>query len=137
MAMTVLFLALAAVSSDEAEIRAVLTAQQAAWNRGDIPAFMQGYENSPEILFAGKNGVTRGYQQVLDNYRRRYPNREAMGTLKFTAISFEMLGSTHAKLVGKFELERNAADGGAASGYFTLIFRKIGGSWKIVHDHTS
>ncbi len=124
-------------SGDEAAIRQVLAAQQDAWNRADVVAFMTGYKNSPDIAFAGKAGVTRGYQAVLDNYRKRYPGKAAMGTLRFTILEVTPLGASHAKVIGKFELQRDAAGGGDASGYFTLIFEKTTGGWKIIHDHTS
>ena len=37
-------------SADEAEIRAAIQTQSDAWNRADIPAFMQTYEDSPDHL---------------------------------------------------------------------------------------
>src|SRR5579864_5573501 len=66
-------------------VRAVLAAQQAAWNRGDVDAFMLGYEASDATTFVGA-AITKGYRQVLENYRRRYPTREKMGQLTFSAI---------------------------------------------------
>jgi len=61
------------------EIRAVLTTQQQAWNRGDIPAFLEGYWNSPELTFAGSDGIVRGYDGLLERYRRSYPDKAHMG----------------------------------------------------------
>ena len=57
--------------SAEDAVRAVLAAQQTAWNAGDVEAFMSGYESSDATTFVGAT-ITRGYRQVLDNYRRRY-----------------------------------------------------------------
>ena len=61
-----------AATEDQA-IRQVLERQQAAWNRGDIRAFMEGYENSPDTTFVGA-AVTRGYRPVLDDYIKRAPD---------------------------------------------------------------
>ena len=43
----------AAAAADETEIRAAINAQSEAWNRADIPAFMQSYEDSPDTTFIG------------------------------------------------------------------------------------
>src|SRR5215210_4246650 len=69
-----------------AAVRAVLDAQIAAWNRGDIEAFMGGYRRSPETVFISGDSLTRGWQTVLDRYKRSYDTREKMGTLSFLEI---------------------------------------------------
>src|ERR1700752_1451879 len=67
--------------ADAAAVMAVLSEQQAAWNRADIEGFMKGYWHSDSLMFISSNGVTRGWQQTLDNYRKAYPGKAAMGTL--------------------------------------------------------
>jgi uncharacterized protein (TIGR02246 family) len=130
------FAAAAFAAGEEGTIREVLERQQAAWNRGDVAAFMEGYENSPDTTFVGTT-VTRGYQQVLERYRQRYPNRDAMGELTFSEIEVHRLGPGHAWAMGRFALKRNAAGGGDASGRFTLLLKKTKAGWKIILDHTS
>jgi ketosteroid isomerase-like protein len=127
---TLLFLAMAAPAPQEAAIKKVLSDQTSAWNRGDIEAFMQGYENSPETTFIGKT-VQHGWQQVLDNYRVRYPTREAMAQLNFSDLSVKMLGENYASVTGRFHLSTGA------EGIFSLVFRKTPAGWKIILDHTS
>jgi uncharacterized protein (TIGR02246 family) len=130
--------ALLRAQSESAEdaVRAVLAAQQTAWNRGDVDAFMSGYESSDSTTFVGAT-ITRGYRQVLENYRRRYPTKEKMGRLTFSSIEVTPLGAEFASVIGKFHLERTAEAGGPASGIFTLLFRKTASGWKIILDHTS
>jgi uncharacterized protein (TIGR02246 family) len=123
-------------AGDEDAIRQVLAQQQEAWNRGDIPAFMQGYEDSPSTTFVGA-AVTRGYQPVLKNYEKRYPTRDAMGALTFSELEIHSMGAEYASVLGRFSLKRNAAGGGDRNGRFTLILRKTKSGWKIIHDHTS
>src|SRR6476646_6813418 len=53
-----------------AAIESVLSSQQAAWNRGDIPAFLTGYWNSPDLTFAGSDGMVRGYDGLLARYNK-------------------------------------------------------------------
>jgi ketosteroid isomerase-like protein len=125
-----------AVSSDRSaqSIRAVLTSQQAAWNRGDIPAFLGGYWNSPELTFAGSDGIVRGYDGVLARYRKSYPDRMAMGELDFSGLEIRPLGPEAALLLGHWHLRRQAGDVG---GVFSLVFKRFPEGWRIIHDHTS
>ena len=119
------------------EIRALLQTSAAAWNRGDLPAFASDYEDSPQTTFIGSEVVRGGTQAILERYRKRYPSREAMGTLTFSEIDVRPLATGVALATGKFQLKRTAAGGGDASGRFTLVLRKTAAGWKIIHDHTS
>jgi len=132
-----LFLALPLLAaSPESDIRGVMDAQVAAWNRGDIPGFMAGYDDSESTTFVGAT-VLKGHAQVLEGYKKRYPTRESMGTLKFSGLEIRPLGPDHAVVIGHFHLDRSGAGGGEASGIFTLIFQKAKGEWKIILDHSS
>ena len=137
----VFFVALAASflawgETPEGEIRKVLEKQVADWNRGDVKAFMDGYETSAQTTFVGKS-VTKGHAQVLADYRKRYPTKENMGTLRFEINEIRLLGPEHASVLGKFFLTRSASGGGDKDGVFTLVFKKTGLGWKIILDHTS
>ena len=120
--------------ADFATIRTSILKQQADWNRGDIPAFMEVYWKSENLQFIGANGITKGWQQTLDNYKRRYPDRDAMGQLTFGIASMEKLSKKSVFLVGTWDLKRK---NDAPGGYFTLIWKKIKGKWVITADHTS
>jgi hypothetical protein len=37
-------------------------------------------------MFIGKSGITYGWQKTLDNYKKGYPDKEAMGKLHFTLL---------------------------------------------------
>jgi ketosteroid isomerase-like protein len=123
-------------ATSEDEIRTVLDDQTAAWNRGDIPAFMAGYLESESTTFVSDT-VTRGHAKVLARYLQRYPTREKMGTLQFSGVEVKMLGSGYASVLGRFHLTRAAEAGGDATGLFTLLFQKTPAGWKIILDHTS
>lgn len=115
-------------------VRAVLDAQVAAWNRGDIDAFMSGYEQSAQTVFISGDTLTRGWQTVLDRYKKNYDSRDKMGTLAFTDLEIKPLSEFYAVATGRFQLTR-AED--MPHGRFTLIFRRTATGWRIVHDHTS
>jgi ketosteroid isomerase-like protein len=133
---------LARAASPDAEIRTALTAQIDAWNRADIPGFMQAYEDSTETTFIGAT-LRKGYQPILERYRQNYSTREQMGTLTFTELDVRLLpsscgGTEYAIATGKFHLARTQH--GAATkddGIFSLVWRKGPKGWKIVLDHTS
>jgi beta-aspartyl-peptidase (threonine type) len=115
-------------------IMAVLRQQAAAWNRGDLDGFMKGYWNSPDLTFAGSGGITRGWQPVLERYKKNYPDRQAMGHLDFSELELRPLGNEAALVVGRWHLERSSEQLG---GVFTLLFESFPEGWRIIHDHTS
>ena len=119
---------------DPAAIRQVLETQQSAWNRGDIPTFLEGYWKSPELTFSGSSGIVRGYDGVLDRYNKSYPDRQAMGELQFSGLEIRMVGPDAALVLGKWHLKRSTGDVG---GVFTLVFQRFSTGWRIIHDHTS
>ena len=116
------------------EIRALLLAQQEAWNRADIDRFMNGYARGESTVFVSGDEVTRGWQTVRDRYLKRYGDRTKMGTLTFSNLEIEQLAADSAIALGRWELKR-ATDN--PRGRFTLIFRRTPDGWRIVHDHTS
>lgn len=115
------------------DIVAVMSAQSAAWNGGDIEGFMQGYWNSDRLVFVSSR-VTRGWRPTLENYKRSYPSKEAMGTLTFSDLEVTVLSKDAAVVLGSWSLQREKDN---PKGKFTLIFRKFKDGWRIVHDHTS
>ena len=115
-------------------IRTVLTAQQTAWNRGDIPSFLEGYWNSPELTFAGSDGIVWGYDGLFERYRKTYPDQSAMGELLFSDLETRILSPDAALVLGHWHLKRARGDVG---GVFTLVFRRFPTGWRIIHDHTS
>jgi uncharacterized protein (TIGR02246 family) len=138
-----LFVPLASSNSSEsedtkegviAEIRAVLSKQQEAWNHCDIDGFMNGYERAETTVFVSGDEVTRGWQTVRNRYYKKYGDRAKMGTLTFSDLEIEPLGPDSAVALGRWDLKR-ANDN--PHGRFTLVFRHTPDGWRIVHDHTS
>ena len=117
-----------------AAVRAVIEAQAAAWNRGDVAGYMEGYAKEDSTTFVSGDTITRGWQTVHDRYKSRYETREKMGTLDFSELEFKPLSEFYIMATGRWRLTR-AAD--TPRGRFTLIFRRTNAGWRIVHDHTS
>ena len=121
-------------TGDEQTIRAALEEQRIAWNSGDINRFMGTYWQSDSLMFVGKSGVTYGWKNTLDNYKKGYPDTASMGKLDFDILEVKRLSENYFFVVGKWHLTRSI---GNVGGHFTLLFRKIKNKWVIVADHSS
>jgi ketosteroid isomerase-like protein len=133
-AFVLIALSVSAHATPASEITAVLTAQSAAWNRGDIDAFMQSYAQIDTLSFASGGKVTLGWRPTLDGYKKRYPDKAAMGTLTFTAIEITELAPDAAIAFGRWKLTREKD---TPHGLFTLTLKKTSAGWRIIQDHTS
>ena len=123
-------------SQQELDVIKVLLKQEAAWNRGDIDTFAEGYKNSPDTLFINSQ-IQRGYSGMLAAYHHNYPTQEAMGQLTFSELEVHPIDENVAVCIGKFRLDRSKKNGGNAEGIFSLVFEKTDKGWKIIVDHTT
>lgn len=127
-------------ATPEANIRALLDAQLAAWNVGDLERFMEGYWRSPQLTFFSAGRKLEGWDATIDRYRKTYQAEgKEMGKTTFSDLDVQILGPEGAVVRGRWRLVQS--DGKELGGLFTLIFRKFKdgpfGGWKIIHDHTS
>ncbi|HEX4591767.1 MAG TPA: nuclear transport factor 2 family protein, partial [Gemmataceae bacterium] len=122
-------------SAEAVAVRAVLDAQVTAWNRGDLDGFMAGYWKDERLTFFSGDVITRGWQKTYERYRKRYQaDGKEMGRLEFREVQIESVGTEAAFARGRWQLTMK--DGSTPNGLFTLLFRRIDGQWRIVHDHT-
>lgn len=124
----------AKATETERAIVALLTAQSAAWNRGDLEAFMAGYAQTDDLRFASGGSVTYGWRATLERYQKSYPDKATMGTLAFSEIVVTELAPDAALAFGRWELTREKDK---PSGLFTLTLKKTAAGWRVVQDHTS
>ena len=120
-------------AKDLTTIRAVLDAQVAAWNRGDVDEYMAGYARNDDTMFVGAE-VTRGWTKVRDRYKAKYDTRAKMGTLTFSDVDLRPFGKDDVVVTGAWKLTRDAD---TPHGRFTLIFHRLKEGWRIVYDHSS
>ena len=109
----------------------VMKDQEIAWNNGNLEGFMQGYWKSDSLKFYGSNGLTKGWQNTLDNYKRGYPTKAETGTLNFVINDVSKIEGNNYWVMGEYHLKR---DVGNADGVFIIIFKMINGKWKIIAD---
>jgi uncharacterized protein (TIGR02246 family) len=125
----------AARADDAADIRKVFDEQVAAWNKGDLVGFMKGYWNSKDLTFVSGKDITRGWEETLERYKKRYQSEgKEMGKLAFSDLDVRVLAPGVALVTGKFELTLSKE---TLTGRYTLIVKKLEEGWRIVHDHTS
>ena len=118
-------------NEDRTAILSVLKLQEKAWSENDLEGFMQGYWKSDSLKFYGSSGLTRGWQQTLDNYKKGYPTKAHSGSLTFKINDISKIDEGAYWVMGEYFLTRDVGD---ASGVFLIIFKKIKGEWKIVAD---
>ncbi|RCH54838.1 DUF4440 domain-containing protein [Mucilaginibacter hurinus] len=121
-------------AQDNRDILSVLETQSVAWNRGDLDGFMSFYAKSDSLLFVGKRGPVYGWQKIYDRYKSSYPDKEAMGALRYNIINIKFIDNKNVFVLGGWEVKSN---NNTLEGYFTLMMQQIDGLWKIVSDHTS
>jgi beta-aspartyl-peptidase (threonine type) len=119
----------------EVEIRQLLSEQVAAWNRGDLTGYMSGYWNSAELTFFSGASENGGWKPMLERYRRHYRNAAEMGRLEFGNVRIETFDDETAVARGRWRLK--LPNGSTRTGLFTLMLRRFGEGWRIVHDHSS
>lgn len=127
-------LTLNSMAQSQQAILKVLETQRISWNEGDIEKFMGTYWKSDSLLFIGQSGPKYGWQTTLDNYRKSYPDKAAMGVLSFDIKEVRFITPADAFVLGAWHLQRVKDQ---PHGYFTLLLKKINGEWKIVSDHSS
>lgn len=131
MASTLCIRAQTTETEDKEAILAVMNIQEKAWSNYDLEGFMQGYWKNDSLKFYGSRGLTRGWQQTLDNYKKSYPTKDDTDTLSFTIDDISKVSEGNYCVMGQYHLKRNVGD---ANGVFIIIFKKIDGEWKIVAD---
>ncbi len=125
---------------DRAAIVGLLREQQAAWNRGDLEAFLRGYDRSPDLVFTAGAEIRRGFDETRARYLARYGGADGaagghrMGRLEFADLEVRMLGRDGAVVLGRWRVTQSPERG---EGVFTLALLRTRAGWRIVHDHTS
>jgi ketosteroid isomerase-like protein len=118
-------------AEDTSAILSVMKLQEQAWSANDLEGFMQGYWKNDSLKFYGSSGLTKGWQQTLDNYKHAYPTKEQSGKLTFKINDISKIDDGSYFVMGEYYLERSV---GNTNGVFIIIFKKIAGEWKIVAD---
>ena len=123
--------------SPETQVATLLRMQAEAWSRGDLEAFTSVYAEDAAFLTA--DGLTRGRRDVLERYRKRYPNAAAMGKLTLEVIETRVFppgkDAAGVSVAARWRLEYpGQADRKTAEGSTLIVLRRTAKSWEIVQD---
>lgn len=122
-------------ASVRAQITAMMTRSAAAWNRGDLDAFMSDYEPDNSTTYIGRTGVLHGRAAIRQVYAPRFAPGGVRDSLSFQNIEVDVLAPDVANVIAYYVLSRG--DSTVARGPTSLVMRKSDGRWRIVHDHSS
>src|SRR5262249_31344071 len=118
-----LLVAPVAVADDDKDVRKLLDDQNVAWNKGDLVGFMNGYWKSKDLTFVSGKDVTRGWDETLERYKKRYQAEgKEMGKLTFSDVEVRLLADGLALVTGKWELELSKEKVG---GRYSLVLKKL------------
>lgn len=123
------------LAAARAEITAMMNRSAAAWNRGDLDAFVADYEDSPGTTYIGRRGIVRGRAAIRAVYAPRFAPGTARDSLSFENTEVDLLAPGVANVISWYRLARG--DSTTASGPTSLVMRRSDGRWRIVHDHSS
>ena len=119
--------------ADTTGLTGVLLKSAEDWNRGNLAAFMDSYDDSATMM--SHHGLI-GKDSMMIHYRETYfRDGAARQQLSFDQFHVLPLAGEYVLLTGRFTLSGNAMP--AISGWFSLTCVRRKSGWKIVHDHTS
>ncbi len=120
---------------DRAAVVDLIQRQQAAWNRGDLAAYMEGYARTPELVFTSGGKIRRGFDEAYSAYQKRYgQDKSGMGQLAFEILGIQSVGADGAIVLGRWKLTETP---NAGSGVFSVVLERRPEGWRVIHDHTS
>lgn len=116
-------------------VEADLDSSASAWNRGDLDGFLESYLQDPATTYIGSSGLVLGFEGIRDRYAPSFREDAARDSLRFEDLRVRPLGDSTALALGHYVLHR--ADSVTSTGIFTLVLKRAGEDWMIVHDHSS
>ena len=118
-----------------AEIESMFRRAAAAWNRGDLDAFMSDYLDSERTTYVGGRGLLRGREQIRAAYAPRFAPGAQRDSLSFEGLEVDLLAPGVAHALAFYVLARG--DSVTMRGPTSLVLLELDGRWRIVHDHSS
>ncbi len=120
------------------EVNDVLKSQILAWSRGDIDGFMEGYIKDSTVRFITGKKVKSSWLQILNDYKKGYPTKDAMGNLNFLLDEVRWLDSSAglSQVIGRWQVVQLTKSADTLSGRFSLIFKSTHQGPRIAVDCT-
>lgn len=119
----------------QSAVRSMLDESAAAWNDGRIDGFMDDYLVAPTTTYIGGPGLIIGYDGIRERYAPLFEPGAERDSLRFESLRVRGLGPMYGLATARWVLHRDGVVTG--SGPFTLVVRRTGTGWQIIHDHSS
>ncbi len=106
--------------------------------KADVKAVTSVYWNSPKLSLFNNNGtVTKGWEQLRLNRESSYKDIKDV-KLDVRDLAVTMLGRDGAVVTCLWSQSQTyKGTPEAATGRMTLVFKRVGTDWKVIHLHTS
>ncbi len=125
----------AELATARAEIAATLAHGARAWNAGNLDVFMSDYVPDTSTTYVTPRGVLHGVPAIGAVYAARFAPGARRDSLHFEGMEVDLLTPDLANTIAYYVLARG--DSVTARGPTSLVMRRSGGRWRIVHDHSS
>jgi uncharacterized protein (TIGR02246 family) len=125
-----------ASASIQQQLAGAMAQSAAAWNRGDLDAFLAVYKDDAHTAFMAPT-ITYGLPDIKARYARTYfKDGKPKAQLSYDDLKFRMLGSDYVLMTGRWHLVAADSDK-KQDGYYSLIWQRTPAGWRIIHDHSS
>jgi len=119
----------------ERSIEAMLHRSADAWNRGDLDGFMASYADGASTSLMTVDGPVNGRVEIRELYAPRFVPGATRDSLRLENLNVRPLPPLIGIVTGRYVLYR--AGTVTDSGWFSVVVRRAGDGWRIVHDHSS
>ncbi len=118
-----------------AAVRKALDEQVNAWNSGDLEKAMSYYWNSPEMLWISKAGIQKGYQPVLEDFKKEFTDTSRMGTYSYESLHMGEIANDAVYFVIRWQIVLNGRK--IMGGVSSQTWKKMPDGWVIIAEHAS
>lgn len=120
-------------SADSAAMLAAMDETARGWNEASLDRHVAAYADSAVFMAPGP---VVGRERTRASLERSFwRDGRPLQQLRFEGINVRPLGSDRALMTGQFFLFGGGRE--ERGGWYTLIWERIAGQWRIVHDHSS
>ena len=121
------------VGAARRDVLALLSHGAAAWTRGDLAGFVSDY--APNATFVTQERVLHGRDEIQAHYAPRFAPGGVRDSLFFEGLEVDLLAPDAVNAIAYYVLRRGETV--VARGPTSLVIRRLGGRWLIMHDHSS
>lgn len=119
------------------EIQQAVRAYVDAYNQADVGAVAEMYGRQPGVTSAGDGEILRGWDRIREFFDE-FIGAEGTYKIALGSVDVTPLGPGYAMALGSYTITGGVPGESAQQrGAMTLVFQKIQGAWKVIHDHTS